>query len=75
MQTLQKSTVVSEQIQFPDEHYLLKARFRGVHGTSPEAVECLELLNRYERLIATTRENAEHLTSAGFERLFKLIPI
>lgn len=46
-------------IKFPDEHYVLRARFRGVNAERPEAAECLKLLHDYERLMAKTRAETD----------------
>lgn len=63
-------------IQFPDEHYLLKAKLRGVNSTTPEAMAALAVLNRYEELMETTRSATDATLPKDspvtqFERLTK----
>ena len=61
-------------IQYPDEHYLLRASLRGVHGESAEAKATLAVINEYERLIEQVRRDTDAIlptapTGNGFSYL------
>jgi len=46
-------------IQYPDEHFTVKARYRGENASLPGAKETLETLAAYERLMEAERLKAD----------------